>query len=54
MMAMNCSILSLLPVISNTPEIGQLYVPEPSRAAQLIAGVAGLLGIAAWRARKSR
>ena len=42
------------PVIANTPEIGQLYVPEPSRAAQLIAGVAGLLGIAAWRARKSR
>ena len=36
------------------PTIGQLYVPEPSRAAQLIAGVAGLLGIAAWRARKSR
>src|SRR6266850_7255663 len=33
------------PVISNTPEIGQLYVPEPSRTAQLMAGVAALLGI---------
>ena len=39
------------PLLSNTPEIDQFYVPEPSRAAQLIAGVAGLLGIATWRAR---
>jgi hypothetical protein len=42
------------PVISNTPEIAQLYVPEPSRTAQLLAGVAALLGIAAWRARRAR
>ena len=42
------------PVISNTPEIGQLYIPEPSRAAQMLAGVAALLGIAGWRARRAR
>ena len=42
------------PLLSNTPEIDQFYVPEPSRAAQLIAGVAGLLGIAGWRARRVR
>jgi hypothetical protein len=41
------------PVINNTPEIGQLYIPEPSRAAQLFAGVAALLGIAVWRSRRA-
>src|SRR5436309_12707142 len=37
------------PAVSNNPEIGQLYVPEPSRPAQLFAGVLGLLAIAASR-----
>jgi len=41
------------PVVSNTPEITQMYLPEPSRAAQMLAGVAALLGIAGWRARRS-
>jgi hypothetical protein len=40
------------PVINNTPGIAQLYIPEPSRAAQLLAGVAALLGIAVWRSRR--
>src|SRR5262249_2758063 len=39
--------------VQPTPEIGQLYLPEPSRAAQLLAGVAAMLGIAIWRARRS-
>lgn len=38
--------------VQPTPEIGQLYLPEPSRAAQLLAGVVGMLGIAAWRSRR--
>jgi len=42
---------ALGPITSNTPEIGQLFVPEPSRMLELVAGVAALLGIAAWRAR---
>jgi hypothetical protein len=41
------------PITSNTPEIGQMYLPEPSRAAQLVAGAFVLLGVAAWRARRS-
>jgi hypothetical protein len=40
------------PITSNTPEIGQMYLPEPSRAAQLVAGAFVLLGVAAWRARR--
>jgi len=40
-------------VIANTFEIGQMYLPEPSRAAQLVAGAFALLGVAAWRARRS-
>ena len=40
------------PVISNTPGIAQLYIPEPSRAAQLLAGAAALVGIAVWRSRE--
>src|SRR5436309_15814852 len=39
------------PVISNFPEIAQLYMPEPGRASQLFAGVLGLLAIAASRRR---
>ncbi|TMA35669.1 MAG: hypothetical protein E6J87_03055 [Deltaproteobacteria bacterium] len=41
------------PVIANTPAIGQLYVPEPSRAAQMLTGVAALLGIAVWQSRRN-
>jgi hypothetical protein len=40
------------PVIANTSEIGQMYLPEPSRAVQLVAGAFALLGVAAWRARR--
>jgi hypothetical protein len=39
------------PVIANTPEIGQMVLPEPTRAAQLAAGALALLAIAAMRAR---
>jgi hypothetical protein len=42
------------PLNSNTAELGQMYIPEPNRAAQLLAGVAALLGIAAWRSRQAR
>jgi hypothetical protein len=41
------------PAASNTPEIVQLYIPEPSRAAQMFAGMAALLGIAIWRSRRA-
>jgi hypothetical protein len=37
-----------------TSEITQLYLPEPGRTLQMLAGVAGLLAIAAWRGRKAR
>jgi hypothetical protein len=37
------------PAVSNTPAIAQLYIPEPSRAVQMFAGVAALLAIAVWR-----
>jgi hypothetical protein len=40
------------PIISNTSEVGQMYLPEPSRATQLVAGAFALLGVAAWRARR--
>jgi hypothetical protein len=39
------------PLTSNTPLLAQMYLPEPSRAAQLAAGALALLGIAATRAR---
>jgi hypothetical protein len=39
------------PLIANTPEIGQMVLPEPTRAAQLAAGALALLAIAAMRAR---
>src|SRR5688572_21415648 len=41
------------PAIAHTAEIGQMYLPEPSRAVQLVAGAIGLLGVAAWRSRRS-
>ena len=41
------------PIISNTSEVGQMYLPEPSRAAQLVAGAFALLGVAVWRTRRS-
>jgi hypothetical protein len=42
------------PAITHAPEIVQMYLPEPSRAAQLAAGAFVLLGVAAWRWRKTR
>jgi hypothetical protein len=36
---------------SNTPGIAQMYLPEPSHGAQLLAGALGLLAVAARRAR---
>jgi hypothetical protein len=42
------------PAIANQSEIGQMYLPEPGRAAQLIASTLGLLAIAIWRARSTR
>jgi hypothetical protein len=42
------------PAISHAPEIGQMYLPEPGRAAQLVAGALGLVAIATWRARRVR
>jgi hypothetical protein len=42
------------PVVRRTPEIGQMYLPEPSRTAQCLAGIAILIGIAASRARSAR
>jgi hypothetical protein len=37
------------PVIANTAEIGQMYLPEPSRVAQLAVEALALLAIAAAR-----
>jgi hypothetical protein len=42
------------PAITHAPEIAQMYLPEPSRVAQLAAGALALLGIAASRARSAR
>ena len=39
---------------TNTPGIGQMYLPEPTGAASLLAGAMGLLLVAAWRGRRSR
>jgi hypothetical protein len=39
------------PAVSHTPEMVSMYLPEPSRAAQLFAGAFVLLAIAASRAR---
>jgi hypothetical protein len=36
-----------------TPEIMSMLLPEPNGSMQLVAGVAALLGIAAWRSRRS-
>jgi hypothetical protein len=40
------------PVIGHVPEVTQMYLPEPSRAAQLAAGALALLGVAAARWRR--
>jgi hypothetical protein len=40
--------------VQPTPEIGQLYLPEPSGVAQRLAGALGLLGIAALRRQRRR
>ena len=40
------------PAISNTPEIAQMYLPEPGGAASLAAGALGLLAVAASRRRR--
>jgi hypothetical protein len=40
------------PTVAQLPEIGQLYLPEPRRSAQLGAGVLALLAVAAVRARR--
>jgi hypothetical protein len=37
------------PAIGHVPEIAQMYLPEPGRAAQLVAGAGALLAIGAWR-----
>jgi hypothetical protein len=42
------------PAISHTPEIVSMYLPEPSRVAQLFAGAFALLGVAVWRAARVR
>jgi hypothetical protein len=40
----------------NVPTIAMVnsFLPEPGRTLQMLAGVVGLLGIAAWRSRRSR
>jgi hypothetical protein len=40
------------PAIGHVPEIAQMYLPEPSRAAQLAAGAIAMLAVAAWRGSK--
>jgi hypothetical protein len=42
------------PLIWQFPEIGQMYLPEPDRITQLLAGALGLLAVAAHRARAIR
>jgi hypothetical protein len=44
--------VDLGPFAGHHPHIVQMYVPEPSRAAQLLAGALGLLAIAAARQRR--
>jgi hypothetical protein len=44
--------LSLLTV--KTAGISQMFLPEPSRSGQLLAGVAVLFGVAIWRSRRNR
>lgn len=34
--------------------IQQMFLPEPSRAGQLVGGVVALLGVAVWRSRRAR
>jgi hypothetical protein len=40
--------------LPGTPEIASMFLPEPAKTAQLVAGVAALLGVAYWRSRKVR
>ena len=42
------------PAITHAPEIAQMYLPEPSLAAQIAAGAFVMLGVAASRARSAR
>jgi len=35
------------------PTLNQVFMPEPSGPASLVAGVVALLGIAVWRARRA-
>jgi hypothetical protein len=39
---------------NGTPNYTVMRLPEPGQALQMLAGVAGLLGIALWRGRKAR
>jgi len=39
---------------TNSPGIGQMYLPEPTTAASLLTGACALLLVGAWRARRSR
>jgi hypothetical protein len=41
------------PLTANTPVLAQMYLPEPSRAAQIAAGALVLLAIGASRVRAS-
>jgi hypothetical protein len=40
------------PARTNTPEIGQMYLPEPAGSAQLAVGALALLAVAAARTRR--
>lgn len=44
--------LTVLPV--RTAAVAHMFLPEPSHTGQLLAGVAALFGVAAWRARRAR
>ena len=44
--------LSVLGV--RTAGVAHMFLPEPSNTGQLLAGVAALFGVAAWRARRAR
>ena len=46
----------VFPVIGPLPtvNIARMFLPEPGATLQMLAGVIGLLGIAAWRSRRVR
>ncbi len=48
------SLSSLSILNTNTAGMSQLFLPEPSRTGQLLAGVLALLGVAAWRSPQTR